>query len=252
MRHVCIVFPTANQLTSYRPVHFAVVAGIATNAVAAGGMVAVSRVRISRYLKRANAEYFVPRGLIARIAKQGTIHEVTGQSPDAPMLVDNDIFGPDVSNAPGIVGRRMQAFQGHVAFVQYDEIPAGKKKGSTLDRLTAKMNAMKASRGKKKDAQGDVVTKEQAKLQEERAKAQEEEEEIRRKAEKKMAKKPEDRAKIQRNMDKDLANVKEDMQSDEEEYLEKSGKGGEKVERKLKRLLFVTVTNIDTDAGEWK
>ena len=106
------------SLTSYRPVHYAAVAGIATNAVAVGGMVAVSRVRIKRYLERANAEYFIPRGLVARIAKQNNIHEITGQSPDAPMLIDANTSGSDPTKAPDVIERRMAAFGNSIAPLQ--------------------------------------------------------------------------------------------------------------------------------------
>lgn len=233
-----------DRLTPIRPVHFAAIAGIATNAVAVGGMVAVSRVRISRYLNRANAEYFVPRGLTARITKGSIIHQVTGQPEDAPILSDSNMLGSDVSGTPDIISRRMQAFHGYIALLQYNELPLQRDESSTLDRLTTKMNAMKANRGKKKNAQGNDVSKHQAKLQESQAERQEEEQKIRSKAENKMARKPKDRAKIDKEMEKDLRKLRKDAQSDEEEYLEKSGKGGKKVDKKLQRLLFVTVCNV--------
>lgn len=215
---------------------------MATNVVAVGGMVAVSRVRISRYLKRANEEYFVPRGLVARIAKQNTIHEITGQSPDAPVLSQPS---GDPAHLPDVIDRRMEAFQGSVAPLEYNGVPPMQQEQSALDKATAKMNAMKANRGSKKDAQGNTISKHQAKLNESRAERDEEAAKIHRKAEKEMAKKPKDAPKIEKKMNKELRKLDEDAQSDEEEYLEKSGKGGEKVDKKVRRLMFIAVQNLD-------
>ena len=208
-------------------------------------MVTVSRVRISRYLKRANAEFFVPRGLVARIVKQNNVHELTGQSPDAPMLIDLAATGVDPSTSPDIIERRMQAFGNTIAPLEHEDLPAKQQEQSTLDRMTAKMNAMKANRGSKTAADGTKVSKEQAKLEKARKEREEEAAELRQKAEKKIAKKPKDTHKVQKDLEKDLAKLGEDAQSDEEKYAEKSGKGGKKMEKKMKRLMFIGVQSLE-------
>jgi hypothetical protein len=225
-------------------VHFAALAGFATNVVATGGMVDVARVRIARYLKRANAEYFVPRGLVARIVNQSNVHELTGQPPDAPLLIDTEAVAVDASRSPGIIERRMRAFGSTIAPLQYDNLPAKQKEDSPLDRVAAKMNSRKANRGMKKTNDGNKVPKELAKLEESRMKREEEAVKLRRKAEKEMAKKPQNRDKVLTDLDKDLAKLEEEALSDEEEYAEKSGKGGKKVNGKLKKLKFIGVQDL--------
>lgn len=216
---------------------------MATNAVAVGGMIAVSKVRVTRYLKRANGEYFIPRGLIARIAKQNNIHEVTGQSPDAPMLAEP--IGDDPSQWPDVTERRMQAFQGYIAPLQFEGVPEKVSEGSTLDRMTAKMNAMKENRGKKTDENGNDISKHKSKLDKSRQEAEEEAQEIRADAEKELRKKPEKRDKIEKDMKKELAKLQEDAEDDNDKYLKKSGKGGKKMERKVKKFMFIVVQNLD-------
>lgn len=207
-------------------------------------MVAVARVRITRYLKRANAEYFVPRGLVARIVNQNNVHELTGQSADASMLGDPDAMNFGLFGAPDIIERRMQAFGNTIAPLQYDNLPAKQKEDSALDRMTAKMNARKDNRGKGKTVNGNKIPKELAKLEEARTKREAEAVKLRWKAEQEITKKPKDRHKVQKDLEKELAKLEKDAQSDEEKYAEKLGKGGGKAEKKVKRLIYIGVQDL--------
>ena len=92
--------------------------GMGIQAAATAGMFAVGRVRITRYLERVNKEYFVPRGLQARIAKQNSLPDIIGQSPNAPLLAPIP-FTSDQAAFPSLRDRRMQALGRYVAPLQY-------------------------------------------------------------------------------------------------------------------------------------
>jgi len=208
-------------------------------------MIGVARVRIARYLKRANEEYFVPRKLIATIAKQKTIHEITGQDADAPMLSDSD------SSQIDAIQRRMEAFNGTIADLQLESLPEPGREDGAIDRMSAKMNAMKTNRAAKKDekkkqeAEDGTVSKHEKKLAKERRKRYKEECKIRKEADKEIRKNPEKAEKEEKKMQKELRKLQKEDDSDLDEYLEKTGKGGKKVEKKMKRLMFIVVQNLD-------
>ncbi len=110
---------------------------------------AVARVRITRYLERVNKEYFVPRGLQARIAKQNSLPQILGQSPDAPLLAP---FPPvtDGSAFPSLRDRRMKALSNYIAPIQYKSNAEVSEQGNWLDKVSAKMTARSAQKSEAK------------------------------------------------------------------------------------------------------
>ena len=120
-----------------------------TSAVATGGMMAVARVRITRYLERVNKEYFVPRGLQARIAKQSSLPQILGQPSDAPLLAPLPPV-TDGSSFPSLRDRRMQALSSCVAPIQYQGNSELSEEGNWLDKVSSKMTAHTAQRSEAK------------------------------------------------------------------------------------------------------
>ena len=110
---------------------------------------AVARVRITRYLERVNKEYFVPRGLQARIAKQTSLPQILGQPPDAPLLAPSPPVA-DGSGFPSLRDRRMQALSQHIAPIQYKSDSELSEQGNWLDKVSAKMTARSAQKSEAK------------------------------------------------------------------------------------------------------
>lgn len=205
----------------------------------------MGKVRITRYLKRANVEYFAPRGLVVRIAKEANIQEITRQPSDASLLGNTSSLEPGLSMSLDVIDRRMQAFGDYVAPLQYDNLAAPQQEKHQIDKLAAKMNALKASRNNKQNAIGEDISKHQMKSNESRAEREAEAREIRERAERKIARKPRKAEKIERRMQKSLAELDEDAASDEDKHRKKSGKGGEKAGKKMSRLMFIVVQDLD-------
>lgn len=89
-----------------------------TSVAAGAGSYAVARVRITRYLERANTEYFHPRGLLASIAKQNTLPQLIHQSENAPLLAplpSNISMGSGAANMSSSKSclRTILSFLGH-------------------------------------------------------------------------------------------------------------------------------------------
>ena len=202
-----------------------------TSALSVAGMVAVARVRIKQYLTHVNKAYFMPRGLCARIAKQNSLPQWIGQSPDAPLLAPLP-QGPDPASFPSIRDRRMAALRGYVADdLQFDGLPPheeGKGESNFLDKMSAKMVARKQHKAEEK-------------MYERHLKEQEEEAKERRKMEKEVAK-IEKKGKGTTKAEKEISKARE-------EYRDKTGEAGKKEIKAARKFLFVVVQDLKT-AGE--
>ena len=201
-----------------------------TSALSVAGMVAVARVRIKQYLTHVNKEYFMPRGLCARIAKQNSLPQWIGQSPDAPLLAPLP-QGSDPASFPSIRDRRMAALRGYVADdLQFDGLPPqeGKPEGNFLDKMSAKMVARKQHKAEEK-------------MYERHLKEQEEETKERRKMEKEVAK--------AERKGRGTATAEKEISKAREEYRDKTGEAGQKEINAARKFLFVVVQDLKT-AGE--
>ena len=208
---------------------------------AGAGTYAVARVRITRYLERANKEYFAPRGLLARIAKQDVLPQIVGQPVNAPLLAPlprhaNDSHGSIA--LPSLRDRRLQALGSHVARIELYDLPAPHEEQNVLDKLSAKMAARKAK-------------KQEEKMIEDSLKSQEDEFKEREKLMK-------EEAKIRRDMEKERskgsgkqAELEEKLWEARKEYEEKTGGGGagEKELKAAKKFLFVVIQNAQAAAA---
>lgn len=228
------------MLTAYSPIPFAPLVGLGTQVAAGAGTYAVAKVRIARYLERANKEYFAPRGLVARIAKQDTLPQIVGQSANAPLLAPlprQRDFTNGAITMPSLRDRRLQALGSHIARIEFCDLPAPQEESNMLDKLSAKMAARKTKKQEEK------ILEEALKNQEEEAKERE--------------KLMEEEAKIGRKMEKarakgnsgDQAKLQKDLRKAREEYEEKVGEGGEKEWKAAKKFLFVVVQNAPAAAA---
>ena len=177
--HVSLLFIFAQKripsLSRTSPLSSAFAIGAGIQAAAAGGMYAVARIRITRYLERVNKEYFMPRGLLARIAKQNSLPQILGQPPDAPLLAPIPLTS-DQTVFPSLRDRRMQALGRYVAPIQYLGSSNVSEEGNLLDKLSAKMtqrSATKAENKMNKDHMKNMkdARKDGAKIEEKMAKA---------------------------------------------------------------------------------
>lgn len=162
----------------YSPIPFATLVGLGTSVAAGAGSYATARVRITRYLERANKEYFAPRGLLARIAKQNVLPQIVGQREDAPLLAPlprHANNGNIAVTPPSLRDRRLQALGSHIARIEFCDLPAPQEEHNMLDKLSAKMAARKAKKQEEKIAEDSIKnqeeeSKERAKLMKEEAK----------------------------------------------------------------------------------
>lgn len=138
----------------FRPIPFAFAVAMGVHAAAIGGMVTVARVRIHKYLETVNKEYFNPRGLQARIAKQQIIAEITHQPVEYPLLaqpnyVQSTGYGPP-QNPTDLRDRRLDALKGFIAPLKFRDLPPSKVEHNMLDRLSAKMAARQQQKAARK------------------------------------------------------------------------------------------------------
>ena len=204
-----------------------------TSAAAVGGQVAVAKVRVGKYLERTNKDYFEPRGLHARIAKQPLLPQITGIPPEAPLLAPIPPQLDNPSHLPSLRDRRMQAMGDRIAYVEYRDLPAQHEEHSMLDKFSAKMLAHKAQRSERK------MMKHHTKGREDEAKERE--------------KLMEEEAKIQRKMYKEhspkkRASLEHDLAKARAEYQEKTGggQGGKDEIKGAKKFLYVVIQDSKT------
>lgn len=209
-------------------------------------MFAVAKVRVAQYLKRANEVYFLRRGLVVQIAKQANIHEITGQPPSAPLIDTLTTSQTGSADRMDVIDLRMQMLQSYVAVLQYDQLPALTVEQSRLDRMTAKMNAMKAARSAKKNVTNDRTSNAPANENTGKDKKAEKERRIREKAEREMARKPRKSERVERKMERDLAKLGTLSDSRERRPRSKDRSNDSKRNKKLQRLMFLVVQNVPT------
>lgn len=240
-------------MTPNRPVSFAFAISAGVQAAAAGGMYAVARARIGKYLQQVNKEYFIPRGLQARIAKQKLIPEITGQPPDAPLLseVRNTATSPghEIPIIPPLRERRLAALEGYIAPLEWQDLPAHSDERNPLDKLSAKMLERKEKRQEKKIAKHhekghDKERKEGRKLQEEEEKLAHEVEKVNRKADEELRKKPEEAAKIEEKRAEEMRKIEKDRAKAHGKFEEKVGKAGEHEGRAAKKFMWIVIQNL--------
>ena len=205
-----------------------------TNAAAIGGMVAVARIRITRYLERVNKEYFVPRGLQARIAKQKSLPQIIGQAPNAPLLAPLPLMmGP--TPFPSLRDRRMQALGNLIAPIQYESSAEVSNEGNVLDKMSAKITARSAE-------------KSEAKINKHHAKAikhvRKDEEKTEKKLQKAVAKGKHDKI---AKLEAERAEIYADIQGTNPGS---SSKGSEKEEKAAQKFMFVVIQNLQEPSAQ--
>ncbi|CAF9915867.1 MAG: hypothetical protein HETSPECPRED_002605 [Heterodermia speciosa] len=90
----------AGTVLGLTPIPATGLVSLGVSARSVGASIAIARVRIARYLVRANKDYFVPRSLHVCIANKKVIPEITKQPAKAPILA---IFeGVDPGNTPPV------------------------------------------------------------------------------------------------------------------------------------------------------
>ncbi|KAF6227709.1 hypothetical protein HO173_012039 [Letharia columbiana] len=233
------VLNLAGTVLGCTPIPFAGLVGLGTSVAAGAGTYATARIRITRYLEQANQEYFAPRGLLARIAKQNVLPQIVGQPENAPLLAPLPRHASKSNGSitpPSLRDRRLQALGSHIARIEFCDLPTPQEEHNMLDKLSAKMTARKTKKQEEK------IVKDSMKSQEEESKKKEklmkEEAKIRQKMEKARFKGSGNEAKMEGK-----------MMEVREKYDEKAGEGGEKEMKAAKKFLFVVVQNAQAAAA---
>ena len=240
----------AGTVLGFTPIPFAPLVGLGTSAAAGAATYATARVRITRYLERANKDYFVPRGLVVRIAKQNILPGIVGQSEDAPLLAplprhrDGNLDGGDgagPTHLPSLRDRRLQALGSLIAPIEFHDLPPQQAEHNVLDRLSAKMAARKTRKQEEKIVEDSFkneedAAKEKKKLIKEEGKIRKEMEKVRRK----------EHGKKQRE---ELEKLEKELEKERRKYGEKAGEGGRKEEKKAGKFLWVVVMDLRAAGG---
>ena len=205
-------------------VPFAWAISLGVSAVSTAGTVAVAKVRITRYLERANKEYFHQRGLAARIAKQSTLPQIVHQSSNAPLLSPIPLSASEAS-FPTLRDRRIQALGSHIAPLHFEASSNVTSEKNMLDKVSAKVAAMSAQRSERKmvkDHMKDVEHDhdDQHKLQEKLDKAR------------------------RKGHDSKAAKIEIKMQPSHEVQFQGSSKSTEKEEKAANKFLFLVIQSL--------
>ncbi|KAL5527873.1 hypothetical protein ACEPAG_6674 [Sanghuangporus baumii] len=75
------VVELAGMVIGFVPHHWAMIASAGIQVAAGTGIQVLAKTLTDRYLRRANAEYFAPRGLRVRICKTAAMRQLTGLDP---------------------------------------------------------------------------------------------------------------------------------------------------------------------------
>lgn len=235
------VLNLASQVVGFVPLSIAQFVSLGVSVASGAATFAVAKARIARYIERANKEYFNPRGLRVRIAKQNFLPQrlqVGEQQLLVPFVLPSNSTQKPIAPQP-LRERRLAAMRGMVADLQFDGLPAERREKTMLDKIAAKGLQRKMRRADAKtykrsmkdiksihkvsiktmeDAQkhGSGFEKEMGKLQAELAKVNlEADEDIRK------AKKDKDVRKVEEKRQKDIKKVTEDMEKEKRKAMKK-------------------------------
>ncbi len=206
-------------------VPFAGAISLGVSAASTAGTVAVAKVRIARYLERANKGYFHQRGLAARIAKQSTLPQIVHQPPGSPLLAPIPSFAsPD--SFPSLRDRRVQALGNYIAPLHFEPSSDVSSEKNWLDKMSAKVAARSAAKSERKMVKNHMKDREDE--LEEQAKLHEELDKARRKG--KSSK---------------IAKAEAELHANQEMLLHGSGKSAEKEQKAANKFLFVVIQGIE-------
>jgi hypothetical protein len=132
------------------PYHWALVVSAGLGVLAAAGTAATCYVRTKRFMDKINREVWEPRGLVMSMVKDPEVLRMLGLSEQA-VLSRMSTAQPQIPGlVPDVVSkRRFQALQSLVAELDFD-VPPPENPRNILDKLSAKQQARKVSKAKKK------------------------------------------------------------------------------------------------------
>lgn len=222
------------------PHHIPQIVGNSISLAAKLRTAAVSKTRSTIFMKKANSDFFAPRGLKVELATGEALAAKVGMRPDAPLAGPLPELGADISAHE----RRLRALDGRVAPVTFD-VPPPNKQMNVLERMSASQVQRQQKKSEKKTRKDrakavDEIAKNQkdgekefAKIDKDRAKVvredQKERSKIEREADKELAKKPKDLEKIERKREKELRKLDHET----EKEMRKLDKETEKVDREV-------------------
>lgn len=238
----------AGSIVGYVPNEWCMIAGLATGVVTGAAMYAVARIRIMKYLERANKEYFLARGLRARLAKKKTMAEITGEPETATRLETTEACGDKDAS---VRDRRLKALEGYIAPLQIDDLPPISQETNKLDQMASKMAQRKQNKEHKKGVkkrEKDAKkggSKEDRELEKELRKGEKELSKIHGKANKKLAKKPQESDKIEKERAKEVKKVEKEIAKAQKKCDKEKGK--DKEEKAGNKFLWIVIENADAE-----
>lgn len=217
------VLDLAGGIVGFVPLQTAQLVGIGIQAIAKLGNVAVMKTRGSKFMKKANSDFFNPRGLKVELATSDAVKARVGLNPSASLTAP-------IGQSGGLssVERKMAGLSGFVEPLTFN-VPPPNAPTNKLDQLSAKQQAMKLRKQDKK------VDKDRAKYFKKGDEINSEMSKKARELERELQKLDLEREKEERKRDKELRNVydkerEESKRRDEEAKVEKDF---EKETRKL-------------------
>ena len=221
---------------------------MATSAAAVGGMFAVAKVRITRYLIRANKDYFVPRGLCVQLSKHKNLENFIPAS-NGPLLWP--LSDGERQTPPKLYERRLAALGETIAPLQVQDGPPGEER-NILDKLSAKsvarsVNKQERKAFKEREKAEEDEPKEKRKMEKEIKKIEKDIEKVNISADKDLRKDPDKTVKIETKRRKELSKLEEEIREAEEEYEEKIGVSEKDADKSAKQFLWIVITGYDPD-----
>ena len=194
----------AGGIVGMVPHHIPMMVGNAISLSAKVSTGAVSKGRVAMFLKKANSDFFGPRGLKVGLATSNALKAKLSMDPDAELVSAlEDSIGMDVQQ------RRMRALERYISPLTFD-VPPPNEQTNSLER----MSAWQVQR--QLQASGKKALKDREKVMRKDGSS----EEI---------------SKAQKDFNKEMAKIEKDRSKAEKEFEKDSKKGGKDVEKAVRR-----------------
>ena len=235
------VLDLAGGIVGMVPHHIPMIVGNAISLSAKLGTGVMSKGRSAMFLKKANTDFFAPRGLKVQLATSKALKATLGMDPDAELVSTlEDSSGMDVQQ------RRMRALERYVSPLTFD-VPPPNEQTNSLERMSAwqvqrqlqtSENKALKDRGKaiQKIGSNDEGSKAQKEFNKEMAKIEKERSKIDKECEKDSRKGRKDAEKAVRKREKEMQKLDREVEKAYEEFENENRKEKKDVTKEDKEI----------------
>lgn len=217
------VLDLAGGMVGMVPHHIPMMVGNAISLSAKLGTGAVSKGRSVMFLKKANSEFFAPRGLKVELATSNALKAKLGMNPNAEL-----VSALEDSAGLGVQQRRMRALERYISPLTFD-VPPPNEQTNNFERMsawqvqrqlqTSEKKALKdREKAIQKDGSNDESSKAQKDLNKELAKIEKERSKIEKDFEKGGRKGGKDAEKALRKREKEIQKLDREVEKAYEEF----------------------------------